>query len=57
MADPIKPANAPAKEFIILGTEYAGEMKKGVFTMMNYVGPKRGIPGRPDISYARVKKP
>jgi phosphoenolpyruvate carboxykinase (ATP) len=31
------------KEFIILGTEYAGEMKKGVFTMMNYYGPKRGI--------------
>jgi len=31
------------KEFIILGTEYAGEMKKGVFTMMNYFGPKRGI--------------
>src|SRR5262245_21056795 len=31
------------KEFVILGTEYAGEMKKGVFTMMNYYGPKRGI--------------
>lgn len=31
------------KEFIILGTEYAGEMKKGVFTMMNYFGPKRGV--------------
>jgi phosphoenolpyruvate carboxykinase (ATP) len=31
------------REFIILGTEYAGEMKKGVFTMMNYFGPKRGI--------------
>jgi phosphoenolpyruvate carboxykinase (ATP) len=31
------------KEFVILGTEYAGEMKKGVFTMMNYFGPKRGI--------------
>jgi phosphoenolpyruvate carboxykinase (ATP) len=30
-------------EFVILGTEYAGEMKKGVFTMMNYFGPKRGI--------------
>ena len=28
---------------MILGTEYAGEMKKGVFTMMNYFGPKRGI--------------
>jgi phosphoenolpyruvate carboxykinase (ATP) len=30
-------------EFVILGTEYAGEMKKGVFTMMNYFGPKRGV--------------
>jgi phosphoenolpyruvate carboxykinase (ATP) len=32
-----------AKEMVILGTEYAGEMKKGVFTMMNYFGPKQGI--------------
>ena len=31
------------REFIILGTEYAGEMKKGVFTMMNYFAPKRGV--------------
>lgn len=31
------------KEMVILGTEYAGEMKKGVFTMMNYFGPKQGI--------------
>jgi phosphoenolpyruvate carboxykinase (ATP) len=31
------------REFVILGTEYAGEMKKGVFTMMNYFGPKRGV--------------
>ena len=30
-------------EVIILGTEYAGEMKKGVFTIMNYLMPKRGI--------------
>ena len=29
---------------VILGTEYAGEMKKGVFTVMNYFGPKRGHP-------------
>jgi phosphoenolpyruvate carboxykinase (ATP) len=28
---------------VILGTEYAGEMKKGVFTLMNYFGPKKGI--------------
>lgn len=30
-------------EMIILGTEYAGEMKKGVFTIMNYLMPKRDI--------------
>jgi len=31
------------REFVILGTEYAGEMKKGVFTIMNYLMPKAGI--------------
>ena len=30
-------------EFVILGTQYAGEMKKGVFTIMNYLMPKRDI--------------
>ncbi len=30
-------------EFVILGTEYAGEMKKGVFTLMNYLMPKQGV--------------
>lgn len=30
-------------EMVILGTEYAGEMKKGVFTIMNYLMPKQGI--------------
>lgn len=30
-------------EFVILGTEYAGEMKKGVFTIMNYVMPKKNV--------------
>jgi phosphoenolpyruvate carboxykinase (ATP) len=30
-------------ELVILGTEYAGEMKKGVFTAMNYFAPKRGV--------------
>jgi phosphoenolpyruvate carboxykinase (ATP) len=32
-----------SREMTILGTEYAGEMKKGVFTLMNYFAPKRGI--------------
>ena len=31
------------KEMVILGTEYAGEMKKGIFTVMNYLMPKRGL--------------
>jgi phosphoenolpyruvate carboxykinase (ATP) len=31
------------KELVILGTEYAGEMKKGVFTVMNYLAPKIGV--------------
>jgi phosphoenolpyruvate carboxykinase (ATP) len=30
-------------EVVILGTEYAGEMKKAVFTIMNYLMPKRGV--------------
>ncbi len=30
-------------EVVILGTEYAGEMKKAVFTLMNYLMPKRGV--------------
>lgn len=30
-------------ELVILGTEYAGEMKKGVFTVANYFAPKRGV--------------
>ena len=28
---------------MILGTQYAGEMKKGVFTIMHYLMPKRGV--------------
>lgn len=31
------------REIVILGTEYAGEMKKGVFTVMNYIMPKKGV--------------
>lgn len=30
------------QEMVILGTEYAGEMKKGVFTLMHYLMPKKG---------------
>ncbi|QDT50719.1 Phosphoenolpyruvate carboxykinase [ATP] [Symmachiella dynata] len=31
------------REFVLLGTQYAGEMKKGVFTVMNYLMPKIGV--------------
>ncbi len=35
--------NFATGEVVILGTQYAGEMKKGVFTIMNYLMPKRGV--------------
>lgn len=31
------------RQIVILGTEYAGEMKKGIFTVMNYLMPKAGV--------------
>jgi len=31
------------REVVILGTEYAGEMKKGVFTILNYLMPRQGV--------------
>ncbi|PVV01486.1 hypothetical protein BB560_004094 [Smittium megazygosporum] len=31
------------KQMVILGSEYAGEMKKGIFTVMHYYMPKRGV--------------
>ena len=30
-------------EFVILGTQYAGEMKKGVFSIMHYLMPDKGV--------------
>ena len=35
--------NFESRELVILGTQYAGEMKKGVFTVMHYLMPKRGV--------------
>jgi phosphoenolpyruvate carboxykinase (ATP) len=35
--------NFKTREFVILGTEYAGEMKKGIFTVLNYILPKAGV--------------
>ena len=31
------------REYVILGTEYAGEMKKGIFTLMHHLLPERGV--------------
>ncbi|WP_209329303.1 phosphoenolpyruvate carboxykinase (ATP) [Lunatimonas salinarum] len=31
------------KEMVILGTEYAGEMKKGIFSIMNYLMPLENV--------------
>lgn len=31
------------KEVVILGTEYAGEMKKGIFSIMNYLMPLQDV--------------
>ncbi len=35
--------NFESNKMVILGTEYAGEMKKGVFTVMNYLMPKKDV--------------
>merc|ERR1719191_327095 len=35
------------REMVILGTQYAGEMKKGVFTLMNYYMPLTPSPDLP----------
>lgn len=35
--------NFKTKQMVILGTEYAGEMKKGIFTVMHYLMPKKNV--------------
>lgn len=35
--------NLTSKEYAILGSSYAGEMKKGIFGVMNYYMPMRGV--------------
>jgi len=31
------------RQMVILGTQYAGEMKKGIFSLMHYLMPKQGV--------------
>lgn len=35
--------NLKEKKMVILGTQYAGEMKKGIFGICHFVYPKRGV--------------
>ena len=35
--------NLARREMVILGTQYAGEMKKGLFSVMHYLMPQRGV--------------
>ncbi|MGM0745223.1 MAG: phosphoenolpyruvate carboxykinase (ATP) [Bacteroidota bacterium] len=35
--------NFETNSMVILGTEYAGEMKKGIFTVMHYLMPKQDV--------------
>jgi phosphoenolpyruvate carboxykinase (ATP) len=36
--------NVAERTVVIAGTEYSGECKKSIFTMMNYLLPKQGMP-------------
>ena len=42
-SDAIIALNFSTNEVLIGGTQYAGEMKKSVFTIMNYLLPKQGV--------------
>ncbi len=42
-SDAVIALNMAAREVLIAGTEYAGEMKKSVFTIMNYLLPLSGV--------------
>lgn len=41
--DAVIALNLAEKEVLIAGTQYAGEMKKSVFTIMNYLLPLKGV--------------
>ncbi|GIT90226.1 phosphoenolpyruvate carboxykinase [ATP] [Jannaschia pagri] len=42
-SDVVIAMNMDAKEILIAGTEYAGENKKSVFTLLNYMLPEKGV--------------
>ncbi|MEM7490742.1 MAG: phosphoenolpyruvate carboxykinase, partial [Pseudomonadota bacterium] len=42
-SDVVIALNLEAKEILIAGTEYAGENKKSVFTLLNYILPEKGV--------------
>ncbi len=42
-SDAVIALNFADKEVVIMGTEYAGEMKKSVFTILNYLLPLKGV--------------
>ena len=48
--------NLERKEIVILGTEYAGEMKKGIFSVMNYLMPFARCASHALFSQLLVKK-
>jgi phosphoenolpyruvate carboxykinase (ATP) len=41
--DAVIALNFATREVIIMGTEYSGEMKKSVFTILNYLLPLKGV--------------
>jgi phosphoenolpyruvate carboxykinase (ATP) len=43
LGDAVIALNFSAQEVLIMGTQYAGEMKKSVFTILNYLLPLKGV--------------
>jgi phosphoenolpyruvate carboxykinase (ATP) len=43
LGDAVIALNFTAQEVVIMGTQYAGEMKKSVFTILNYILPLKGV--------------
>lgn len=43
LGDAVIALNFTSQEVVIMGTQYAGEMKKSVFTILNYILPLKGV--------------